>query len=89
MEESVFNGRCQEFARDVQSFLEEHEAEIHGGAFCADERGNLLAWLAHRMGFDGDVWVTFVERLAWYTAQHQHEHGAPDGNGRLRRDDHG
>jgi hypothetical protein len=76
--EREFNDRCRDFSKDVMEWLDGHEAEVHDGGFCSDERGNLLAWLTHRMGYDRETFVAMVERLDWYDAQCSH--GEMDGH---------
>lgn len=74
-----FSQTAKEFCATVNEFLQEHEDEVHDGEFCAQERGNLLAYVAHMIGHNGDVWLVMLECLESYT--HLHDH--PENHGHL------
>jgi hypothetical protein len=37
--------------RQLNEVLEQHERNNHAGAPCMDERMNMVAWVAHRIGW--------------------------------------
>lgn len=65
-----------EFGTAINAWLLGHELREHQGGYCARERGNILAYIAHRMGCTREVLIIMIERLADYEAIHQeHDHG--------------
>lgn len=75
-----FNDEMRAFCSALNDWLKEHEASVHDGQICDEERGNALAFIIHSMGYENLQLVleTMVDRLAYYIERHQH-HG--NGNG--------
>lgn len=81
-QEHEANDFVKSFADDFNEWLEGHEMTVHDGEKCNEERGNLLGYLLHRMGWTdlNEVLVVMVDRLAYYIEHHEH-HGDQNGNG--------
>ena len=57
-------------------------ARFHGGERCDDERANIVAYIAHRIGQRRRVFVLMIVRVKGYEATHA-EHHVEDGGGGL------
>ena len=69
------NAIAKEFVDKFQEWLREHEAEVHDGGRCPDERANIVAYIVHRLGFGTQDWEILLSILEWYEAEHErHEH---------------
>lgn len=75
------NNIVKKFADDFNEWLEQHEADVHDGERCDEERGNFLGYMLHRMGFSDMLTVldVMVDRFMYYTEHHQRHHH--NGNG--------
>jgi hypothetical protein len=65
----------------LSSLIRHHEALDHGGEPCMTERMNMLAWVAHRIGWTprkGIMGTTDLieleDRIAAYKKQHDEDH---------------
>jgi len=52
----------------VEAAIKFHEFTEHGRTFCHDERVNVVAFIAHRLGASPEA---VVRRMAEYKAQHE------------------
>jgi hypothetical protein len=68
------NKEAKQFADDFNEWLEKHEREYHDGERCDEERANMLAYFAHRMGYSHEVLVLMLNRLGDYQAIHEEHH---------------
>ena len=68
------NPEAKEFGDRFNEWLEEHERVAHDGERCDEERANMLAYLAHRMGYSHEVLVLMLGRLGDYEAVHREHH---------------
>ena len=71
------NVLAREFADRVNEWMQHHDRVVHNGEPCHDERANILAYLAHRMGYSRDTFVIMLERVRDYEglhAEHNHDH---------------
>lgn len=66
---------------DLNNVLAEHERRDHGGEPCMDERMNMVAWVAHRLGWAPrmaphtvDDMLVLSARIEAYRKLHNEEH---------------
>lgn len=65
----------REFCDRVNEWMAEHDERVHGGEPCHDERGNILAYVCHRMGYSRETLLVMFDRLKDYDAIHaEHDH---------------
>jgi hypothetical protein len=70
----ILKGMMNKTAYEVNLILEGHERTIHGGETCLEERVNLVAFLAHRVGIrDRESLWMLIKRIEAYEDYH-HEH---------------
>lgn len=78
-EDLAFKAMAKEFCRLANVWLGQHEADHHGGEPCFDERGNLLAYIAHRIGGGNQPTINvMLDRLLDYQEYHDHGHNGHD-----------
>jgi hypothetical protein len=73
--EHEVNFEIKAFLNIWLSWLEGHEQEVHDGERCEDERANLIAFIAHKIGMSPEAWDHVVEMYDYYQRKHE-EHDA-------------
>lgn len=59
----------------IQGVLAKHEHEVHDDEPCAAERGNVLAFIAHKIGADNrECLIVAMDRMTAYRAMHAEHH---------------
>lgn len=79
--EDLYPNTLNRAVEDLSNILEEHERRDHEGQPCMDERMNMVAWVAHRIGWiprDGikgaqDL-MDLEKRIIAYKKHHDEEH---------------
>jgi hypothetical protein len=71
-------GRQGEDVREIRDllvqFIERHEAVMHGGAVCVNERVNTIAFLGHCLGLDAaGLGPAMLARMAFYDSQRRRQ----------------
>lgn len=54
------------------AWMQRHEEQNHDGRRCDEERANLLAFVAHRIGVNDRVWELYEETIKLYHERHVH-----------------
>jgi hypothetical protein len=69
---SPFNDDIRMFCAKLKQYLAEHEADVHDGEKCDEERANIVAYLLHCVGYSdlGSLMLEVVECLAIYRRSH-------------------
>jgi hypothetical protein len=62
---------ARRIADSCWALVNEHEKVVHDGERCDEERANLLAFIAHRMGFGRRALEILLERMNFYQMEHE------------------
>jgi len=69
----VDNAAIKECVDNIEALLKAHEQSAHEGKRCDDERGNVIAYVIHRMGYGPATALSMTEHLRSYMHHHQEQ----------------